>query len=250
MTWSILARDPRDGALGLAVASRFFAVGALVLHSRADCAVASQAFLNPLWGLDGIAALAGGGAAEGVLAALVARDGGAAHRQAHLLDRTGRVAAHTGEATVGWAGHLTGEGVSVAGNMLAGGEVIRATFETWQTRADLAIDDRLLAAMRAGEAAGGDKRGRQAAALRVHRGEDYPALDIRADDHRDPLGELDRLLAVSRERFVHFARMMGTRADFSGAMDRGAYDRVMAERDRALAAREAVSRSAADPPDG
>ncbi|MEM8595984.1 MAG: DUF1028 domain-containing protein [Pseudomonadota bacterium] len=237
MTWSIIARDPENGWLGIAVASRFFAVGALVPHLRRDAAVATQAFVNPLWGIEGLAALSSGLPAADALAALVARDPGQAQRQAHMIDTQGRSARHTGEACVPWAGHLSGENVSLAGNMLAGPQVLDATLEAWLAGATLPMPARLLAAMQAGESAGGDKRGRQAAGLRVHRGEDYPWIDIRADDNAAPLDELERLLAVSEERYVHFAENMGTRARFEGVTDRAPFDARMArlEAERAAA---------------
>ena len=114
--------------------------------------------------------------------------------------------------------------------------------------ANLPMPDRMLAALRAGEAAGGDKRGRQAAALRVHRGQDYPALDLRVDDHADPLGELDRLLAVARERFVFFADCMGTQEKFAGTTDRTDLDRTLAELEQARMTKGERTRSHASDP--
>lgn len=247
MTYSIVAKDPGTGAVGIAVASRFFACGALVPHVRREVAVATQAFVNPLWGVEGAARLAAGETAAAVLADLVARDGGAAIRQAHMIDRAGNSAAHTGADCVDWAGHRIGAGVSVAGNMLAGPEVADRTLAAYQAAADQPFAERLLTAMEAGEAAGGDKRGRQAAALIVHRGEDYPWLDIRADDDADPLAELRRLLAVSEERFRHFAMGLPTAANFSGMTDRAPIDRAIAEAEEARAAAGAPSRSRAVP---
>lgn len=243
MTWSIVARDPETGWLGVAVASRFFAVGALVPHIRAEAAVATQAFINPLWGVEGAARLAEGAAAETVLEDFVRRDGGAAHRQCHLIDRAGRTAAHTGAACVDWAGHAAAEGVSVAGNMLVGPQVVAETLAAWEASSGQPFPERLLAAMRAGEAAGGDKRGRQAAALRIHRGEDYPWLDIRADDHEDPLAELERLLAVSAERYRTFAETLGGRADFTGDRDRTRLETLLAELERRRAGMPSRSRA-------
>lgn len=238
MTWSIVARDPETGAIGVAVASRFFAVGALVPHVRPGKAgVATQAFINPLWGIEAADRMARGEGAAEVLADLVARDGGQAMRQAHLLDTAGRSAAHTGANCVDWAGHLIGEGVSVAGNMLAGPAVVAETLKSYQAHAGLPFAERLMTAMEAGEAAGGDKRGRQSAALRIHHDQDYPWLDIRADDHADPLAELRRLYAVARERYLFVAEIMPTRENFSGVADRSPIDRrIEAEEARRLAA--------------
>jgi uncharacterized Ntn-hydrolase superfamily protein len=251
MTYSIVARDPATGMLGVAVASRFFAVGAVVPHIRGGrAAVATQAFVNPLWGVLGAERVAAGEDVEAVLAEIVARDAGARQRQAHMIDGRGRSAAHTGADCVDWAGHLIGDGVSVAGNMLAGAEVLADALTAYEDGGDLPFAERLLRAMRAGEEAGGDKRGRQSAALVIHRGEDYPWLSIRADDHADPLAELERLLAVAGERFLHVAEIMPTRANFSGRPDRAGIDAAIAEAERRREAEGRPSVSHATGPDG
>lgn len=248
MTYSIVAHDPADGTLAIAVASRFFAVGGAVPYIRRNVAVATQAFVNPMWGVEGVARLQAGTCAADVISELIALDEGAAQRQCHLIDLHGETAVHTGEACIGWAGHVSAPGVSVAGNMLAGPGVVEASLDAYLSGADLPMPDRMLAALRAGEAAGGDKRGRQAAALRMHRGQDYPTLDLRVDDHADPLGELDRLLAVARERFVYFADCMGTLENFAGTTDRTALDQSLAELERAREAEGRVSHSYASDP--
>ena len=148
---------------------------------------------------------------------------------------------------MGWAGHAAGPDVSVAGNMLTGPEVVGAVLATFAEQAALPLPDRLLAALRAGEAAGGDKRGRQSAALMISRGEPYPWLDLRADDHGDPLAELSRLLAVARERFVHFAKCMGTSARFEGVTDRTDLDLALLKLERERADAGLRSASAATP---
>ena len=248
MTWSIVARDPTTGYLGVAVASRFFAVGALVPHIRtARAAVATQAFISPLWGIEAADRLAAGESAAAVIADLVERDRGEHLRQIHVLDAAGRSAAHTGAGCTGWCGHLIGDGVSVAGNMLAGPAVVRDTMAAWRAAASEPFPQRLLGALEAGERAGGDKRGRQAAALRVHRGETYPWLDLRVDDHGDPLGELRRLLDVAGERFLHFVEAIPTAANFSGATDRTDLDRSIAAAEAERRAAGIVSRSFATP---
>ncbi|MEM7528416.1 MAG: DUF1028 domain-containing protein [Pseudomonadota bacterium] len=247
MTFSIIARDEATGALGIAVASRFFAVGALVPHFCAEGAVATQAFVNPMWGIEGTAMLARGDTAPEVIANLVARDAGAPQRQCHALDARGVAAAHTGAECVEWAGHANAENISVAGNMLVGSAVIEETLASWLSNPDLEMPDRLLAALRAGEAVGGDKRGRQSAAIVIHRGQPYPWLDLRVDDHADPLSELDRLLAVARERFVHFAACMGTTERFEGVTDRTELDRTLAALEEERAATGQTSASAAVP---
>lgn len=239
MTYSLIARDA-DGSIGLIVASKFFACGAVVPYLSDTVAVASQAFCNPVWGTEGRARLMAGESAEDVLADLVARDEGRAIRQAHMMDAKGRFAAHTGAECVDWAGHLIRDDHSVAGNMLAGAAVIEATSDAYAANAGLPFPDRLITAMQAGEAAGGDKRGRQAAGLVIHRGEAHPWLDLRADDHADPLGELARLWDVAQERYVHFAKGMPTAERFSGYPTRDGIDADIAA---AEARRKAEGRS-------
>lgn len=244
MTYSIIARDAATDEIGLAVASRFFACGGAVPYVGARCAVATQAFVNPLWGVEGRARLATGEAADAVLADFVARDAGHAIRQCHMLDTEGRFAAHTGAGCVDWAGHRVGPTHSVAGNMLAGEAVVEACFAAYEC-ATGSMAERLLEAMEAGERAGGDKRGRQAAGLAVHRGEDYPYLTLRVDDDADPLVELRRLLDVASERYVHVAAAMPTADNFSGTTDRSPIDRAIAEAEAKMRADGRASRSRA-----
>lgn len=248
MTYSIVARDPSTGHYGVAVASRFFAVGALVPHIRGGrCAVATQAFVNPIWGLEAAERLAKGEASADVVADLVRRDKGESQRQIHMIDMQGRSAAHTGSKCIDWCGHVIGDGVSVAGNMLTGEAVIARTLEAYQAHMDLPFAERLMTAMEAGEAAGGDKRGRQSAALCIHRSEDYPWLDIRADDHPDPLAELRRLHDVAGERYLHVAEAMPTRNNFSGTTDRTGIDAALAEEEARRKREGRTSRSFATP---
>ncbi|HEX9324372.1 MAG TPA: DUF1028 domain-containing protein [Xanthobacteraceae bacterium] len=234
MTWSIIALDNSSGRFGIAVATRFFAVGALVPHiaSRVG-AVATQALINPFFGTKGVTLLRAGKSAAQTLEILVGADPGRDHRQLHVMDAQGRVAAHTGAACVDWCGHRAGESFSVAGNMLAGARVIEATAAAYCDNAALPFARRLIAALQAGEAAGGDKRGRQSAAVLIHGEEDWPDLDLRVDDHPEPLAELARLERVSRERYVHFLRFLPSRRDPTGVTDRGIIEREIA---KALAA--------------
>jgi uncharacterized Ntn-hydrolase superfamily protein len=152
MTWSIVARDPDTGFLAVAVASRFFAVGAICPWTEGGTgAVSTQALANPLFGPRALALLREGMPAEAVCGMLLGGDPGRDQRQLHLVDATGGVAAHTGQACVDWCGHLIGDGVSVAGNMLAGPAVIRDTLEAYRSNPHLPLVDRLLTAMEAGE---------------------------------------------------------------------------------------------------
>lgn len=249
MTYSIVARDPRTGAFGVAVASRFFAVGALVPHMHGQAgAIATQAFVSPLYGTDGLDMLKSGHDAQTVMETVTGRDAGSHSRQMHVIDADGRNAAFTGEKCVDWAGHLVAENVSVAGNMLAGPQVLEATLAAYQDGAELDLAERLLRAMEAGEAVGGDKRGKQSAALRITHGEAYPWLDIRADDHGDPLAELRRLLAVAGERFLHVAETLPTADNVSGLLDRSHIDLKIAELEAERKAQGRSSASLATPP--
>ena len=237
MTWSIVARDA-SGALGVAVASRFFAVGALCAHARGGVgALATQALVNPGYGPAGLDLLAHGYAPAAAIARLLAADPGRAVRQVHLIDAQGRVAAHTGNDCIGWCGHLAREDCSIAGNMLAGPRVVEATADAYRDHPELHFAERLIVAMEAGEAAGGDKRGRQSVALRIVTTEDYPALDLRVDDHDDPLTELRRLHLKSLERFQPYVRCLPSHANPAGIVDRDAIEREIerfhAERTRA-----------------
>jgi uncharacterized Ntn-hydrolase superfamily protein len=224
MTWSILARDPQTGELGAAVASRFLAVGALCPRVEGGIGAAcTQALVNPFHAPDALARLRAGEAPEAALAALIAADAGQATRQVHVLGADGRAARHTGAECVGWCGHLAAPEVSVAGNAA----VLEATRDAFLATAGLTLAERLLAALEAGEAAGGDRRGRQSAAIQVASIDPYPDLDLRVDDHPDPLAELRRLHAVWRGYTRHFRRFLPGR-DHPGVFDRAVIQQVIA----------------------
>ncbi len=228
MTWSILARDAATGEIGVAVASRFLAAGALCPRVEGGVGAAcTQALVNPFLASDALARLRAGEAPEAALAALVAADAGRAARQVHVLSADGRGARHTGEGCVGWCGHLAGPDLSVAGNMLAGPEVLEATREGFLATAGQPLAERLMAAMEAGEAAGGDKRGRQSAAIQIASADSYPDLDLRVDDHPDPLAELRRLHRVWRGYTRHFRRFLPGR-DHPGVFDRAVIQAAVA----------------------
>jgi uncharacterized Ntn-hydrolase superfamily protein len=220
MTWSIIARDGQ-GRFGVAIASKFFAVGALCVHTRRGVgALCTQALMNPTYGPAGIERLARGMAPGDVVNELTAADAGRAQRQLHLLGARGTGAAHTGAECIAWCGHRVFDDFSVAGNMLAGEAVLQATIDAFVANAKLPLAERLIEAMTAGEAAGGDKRGKQSAALRIHSDEDHPELDIRVDDHAEPMAELRRLYTVSLERFQPFVACLAGRHDAVGEIDR------------------------------
>jgi uncharacterized Ntn-hydrolase superfamily protein len=225
MTWSIIARDPLTGQIGIAVATRFFAVGARVPHIAPGIGgIATQALVNPYYGIDGVKLLRAGSSPREVIDTLIAADDGRESRQLHVMDTKGRVAAHTGRECIDWCGHIQGDGFSLAGNMLAGAAVLDDTAKTYAANASLPFAQRLIAAMKAGEAAGGDKRGKQSAALLIHSDEEWSDLDLRVDDHADPLAELERLEQVSRERWVHFRPFLSTRKNPAGITDRAVID--------------------------
>ena len=207
MTWSIIARDSATGQFGIAVATRFFAVGARVPYIAAGVgAIATQALTNPYYGIDGLKLLRDGKSPREIVDALKAADSGHASRQLHILDAAGRVYAYTGADCVDWCGHVEGKGFSIAGNMLAGASVLDDTAATYVANEKLPFAQRLIAAMYAGEGAGGDKRGKQSAAVLVVRdgagpngmGDRY--LDFRVDDHEDPVQELGRILSLRLKR--------------------------------------------------
>ncbi len=232
MTWSILARDPATGAFGAAVATRFFAVGALCIHVEGRVgALATQALVNPMYAVQGMPMLRAGEPPEAVMAALLAADAGRQTRQLHMLDASGRIAQHTGSACIDWCGHLRGTDISVAGNMLTGAAVIERTLDAFKA-AEGSLAERLLIALEAGEAAGGDKRGKQSAALKIATHDPYPDLDIRADDHPDPIAELRRLLRVSQERFAVFRRLMPGADSPCGVFDRAVIEAAVAREGR------------------
>lgn len=207
-TFSIVGFDPETGDLGIAVQSKFFAVGAVVPWARARVgAVATQSHANTAYGPDGLALLSDGETAADVVARLTENDDGRSLRQLGIVDATGRAASFTGDACLPWAGGKTGEYYAAQGNILAGPEVVDAMASTFEsTSGDLGT--RLVAALAAGQAAGGDARGRQSAALLVVReGGGYGGfndryIDVRVDDHPTPIRELQRLLGLRRAQMT------------------------------------------------
>lgn len=202
MTFSIVARDPTNGDLGVAVASRFLAVGSVVPWARAGVgAIATQARANVTYGPDGLVALELGAKAEAALARLIDADDGRSERQLGIVDARGGAASHTGVDCLHWAGGRVVEGVAVQGNILTGPDVVDAMVAAFDASSG-PLPDRLLMSLLAGDRAGGDARGRQSAALLVVRaGGGYGGttdrwIDLRVDDHDDPVPELRRLRDV------------------------------------------------------
>ncbi|MCB9452309.1 MAG: DUF1028 domain-containing protein [Anaerolineaceae bacterium] len=199
-TFSIVAYAPKEDAWGVAVASKFLAAGALVSWARAGAgAVATQALAKVGFGPDGLAMLGAGKSAGETLAALLADDPQRERRQVGIVDAQGGAAAHTGSECHDWAGHKVGEGFTCQGNILVGAETLEAMAAAFtQTSGELA--DRLVAALLAGDSAGGDKRGKQAAGVLVVRagggygGDTDHYLDLRVDDDADPIRKLAQLV--------------------------------------------------------
>ena len=236
MTWSIVARDPLTGAFGVAVTTKFFAVGALCPHAMSGVgAISTQALTNPMYGTRGLRLMADGVPAPDLVRVLTENDPGSVIRQVHAVDAAGRVAAHTGQGCIEWCGHKLGEGFSVAGNMLAGPAVVERTFAAYAASSKLPMAERMLGALDAGQAAGGDKRGKQSAALLIYSTEDYPDYDLRVDDHPEPLVELRRLLKMFRFDYEMFREVIPTRAKPAGVYDRAKIEEVRARRGKGVA---------------
>lgn len=195
MTYSIIAAEPDNGRIGAAIASRFLAVGSYCLYlDPLAGAVVTQSIANPVLAAQLLRGLADGRTPSVLLDQLLAEDPDADHRQTHLITPAGTIAVRTGSSCGEWAGHVTSIHASFAGNLLEGAEVLDAMRATWEERADTSMAERLIASLAAGERAGGDRRGMQAAAIRIHCGEIYPELDLRVDDCADsPVEELQRL---------------------------------------------------------
>ncbi|HEX5794572.1 MAG TPA: DUF1028 domain-containing protein, partial [Geminicoccaceae bacterium] len=212
-TFSIAARCARTGMLGVAVSTAVPGVGGICPFVRAGAgAVTTQSWVNPYLGIDGIALLADGLSAQAALHRLIAGDPGRDVRQLGLVDKDGNSAAWSGPDCTPWFGHTTGPNYAVQGNMLVGEPTIRAIAEAFERAAALELPERLLVALEAGQAAGGDKRGRQSAAVKVAWREEYPYLDLRVDEHRHPVAELRRVFEVARQQYLPFVIGMPTRA--------------------------------------
>ena len=220
MTWSIVAHDPNSGAFAVAVATKAFAVGASCPFVRAGVgAVSTQSMTNRYLGPAILDAMARGLPPAAAIEGALAGDDGRGIRQVHAVDSAGRTAAWTGQNCVEWCGSVSAGGVSVAGNMLAGAPTVAETLAAWRRHAHLPMPDRLMLAMEAGEAAGGDRRGKQSAAMVMVTTEDFPDLNLRVDDHAEPLGELRRLLSIWKQEGVPRLGMAPSKGNPSGLTD-------------------------------
>lgn len=204
-TYSIVARDSATGEMAVGVQSHWFSVGSIVSWGKAGVGVvATQSFVNPAYGPKGLKLMEEGKSPSEALEQLLAQDDGKAYRQVAFLNVKGETAAHTGDKCVEAAGHLTGENFSVQANMMLNNTVVPAMAKAFQDNANLPLAERVLKAMQAAEAEGGDIRGKQSAALIVVGAEkvenpwEEKKIDLRVDDHTEPLVELERLLKVAR----------------------------------------------------
>lgn len=226
-TFSIVARDERTGELGVAVQSHWFSVGTVVSWGEAGVGVvATQSLVNKSFGPRGLDLLRQGVSPEDALRTLLADDAGANVRQVAILDTAGRVAVHTGKDCIAAAGHFSGEGFSVQANMMANDQVVPAMKEAWIEHDNLPLPERLVAVLEAAQAAGGDIRGKQSAALLVVRGEatarpwDDRLVDLRVDDAAEPIAELGRLLRVYRAyEYMNQGDLHIEHGDMTAAMD-------------------------------
>lgn len=220
MTFSITARDPETGMFGIAVSTKLLCVGHLVPFMAAGAgAVATQSFVNPYIGIRGVQYLKDGLSAHAVLDRTLAEDGRVQQRQFSIVDAGGNAGSFTGSDCVRWAGHWIGDGYSVAGNMLAGQAVIDEMARAYEQSAGDLFAERLLKAVEAGQAAGGDRRGRQSAAMKVVWTEDYPYIDLRVDDSADPVPELRRLWGLWQSEFMDIMDLLPSKKRPDGQFD-------------------------------
>src|SRR5215472_7527136 len=259
MTFSIVARDPQAGELGIAVQSKFLAVGAVVPWAKAGVgAIATQSWANTSYGPRGLELLASGLPAAGVLAQLIEEDAGRADRQVGIIGVKGEATTYTGGQCFPWAGGHVGEHYTCQGNILVGEDTVLAMARTFEQTTGL-FCDRLVAALAAGQAAGGDSRGQQSAALLVVReGGGYSGfndrfIDLRVDDHFQPITELQRILQLHKLFLFRpdprdiltidttlageLQALLTATGDYQGSIN-GIYDEVTREAFRKFSSRE------------
>lgn len=225
-TYSIVARDSATGEMAVGVQSHWFSVGNAVSWAEAGVgAVATQSFVNVSFGMRGLALLKEGKSPQEALELLLSDDEAREYRQVAILDKQGRVAVHTGSKCISYAGHTSGTNFSVQANMMLNDKVWPAMAKSFEKNKQLPLAERVLTAMQAGQAAGGDIRGQQSAALLVVKGEaskqpwSDKVMDLRVDDNPEPLKELERLLTVFRA-YEHMNRgdLAVEKGDMPGAM--------------------------------
>jgi uncharacterized Ntn-hydrolase superfamily protein len=218
-TFSIAGRCERTGQLGVAVSTADVGAGRLVTWARPGVgAVAMQSWPSPYGAIDVLDRLAAGEEAERALAAALANDPDAGLRQLGVVDRDGRAASWTGEECTPWAGHLVGDGYAAQGNMLLGADTVAAMARTFAASAGADLAERLLGALEAGQAAGGDRRGRQCSAMYVVEREAFALWDLRVDEHPEPVAELRRVYEIAVDQLLPFVAGLPTRENPKGGL--------------------------------
>jgi uncharacterized Ntn-hydrolase superfamily protein len=211
-TFSITARCKETGMLGVAVSTARPAVGSLAPYAKANVgAISTQALVNPYFGIDGLKYLTENANAEEALKRVLAEDEGRERRQVAMIDQYGQTAVFTGAETVPWQGHIQGEQFVVAGNMLTGPETLEAMYHTFEKLQNEPFPERLLQTLKNGQDAGGDKRGKQSAALYIVHEAEYPYIDIRVDEHKHPVQELMRVYEVCQKDLFPYTQQMEKR---------------------------------------
>jgi uncharacterized Ntn-hydrolase superfamily protein len=219
MTFSIVAHCPRTGQLGVAVSTAVPAVGAICPYIRAGVgAVSTQSWVNPYLAIEALALMEGGHPGPAALDAVLSRDEAEDLRQIGVVDAQGRSATWSGKSCTEWFGHIVGPHFAVQGNMLVGEATVTAMAAAFRGSEPLELAERMLLAMEAGQAAGGDKRGRQSAALKVYQREDYALLDLRVDEHPYPVAELRRVYSIAQLQLLPFVAGMPKKGERAGAL--------------------------------
>ena len=218
MTFSIVAHCPRTGQLGVTVATAVPAVGSMCPYTKSGVgAVATQSWVNPYLAIDALRLMEAGKSGPEALDIVMAKDEGRDVRQIGIVDALGRSAAWSGKFCTDWFGQIVEPHFAVQGNMLVSASTIEAMAEAFRRSEPLDLAERLLLALEAGEAAGGDKRGRQSASLRVHHVEDYALVDLRVDEHHHPVAELRRVFNIARLQLLPFVDGMPKKGSLGAA---------------------------------
>ena len=219
MTFSIVARCPSTGQIGVGACTAMMGVGKLVSHARARVgAIATQAFINPYYGFDGLKLLARERPPQEVLQELRANDPNVDLRQVGIIDNQSRTAAWSGSQIAEWAGDMAGEHCCAQGNRLVGPETLEATLEAFLSQPGSELADRLLLALEAGENTGADRKGARSANITVFDTEDYPLWDMRVDYARDPVKSLRKLHRKFSRALIPNVRKLPTRAEPAGQL--------------------------------
>jgi|GEM_PF-85958 len=226
-TFSIVAHCPRTDMLGVGVASKYMAVGAICSHTQAGVgAVSTQSYGNPYLAIDGLELLQQGFNTQETLELVLQQDPGREKRQLIMVNHRGEAAAFTGSLATPWYGHHQGQGYVVAGNMLTDETVIQAMADVFEQSVEEELAERLLQTLEAGQQVGGDKRGRQAAHLQVVHTEAWKYVDLRVDDHPNPIGELRRIFEVAKRELFPFRILYPTRSNPGADWDLDEYERI------------------------